>query len=535
MARKSEEVTTKRRKKPLIVEPEFEFSDSDDTEIEETESEGIESPFEPTPEDPIQTIVSKLKGEVEDIFVDLGERAYKEAGVALRYTVYKDGYRMGEFRHPCSWDFLHKKFGGGSYKVQAKSAEGKFLKQQSQMLGDIPEEPKVQEAVKTEIAQVTELVKELIDKKNDPKNDSVTLMMAMIQQQQQQTQLMMAQMQEQAKIQMAQMQQQAQNQMNMMMTILGSSKDESTNMSLKMAELQKEAAKQITEANNRIFEIILKQKPEKTGPDAMELIKLKSDAEKEGFERAKEMFEMIEEKSEMIAERKAEQLSGRDEEPEKKSTMDRVIETLAPALTTVLTQAAPRAPVTPQAQVVRRAPVPPLPASMTAQTAPPTVKPPVVAAASVKPIPPRPVGLGVTPISQMMATPVPPMQKSVEKVEVIEKKEETPVSGGRGDLRSLTSHEVAPPAEEPAYDVSEMRENLKKISQEILIAGYMAQKTPAACAGEVFMKAHNDFGLKKSDVQRMFPKSEIIEIGKENGLTGDLLKLVEDFADQIHV
>lgn len=523
MARRTEETLSRgRKKKPILISEESEI-EIPEFEMEEEEDDPTEPPFsmEPTSEDPVQVILTKLKGEVEDIFVDLGDRAYKEAGVALRYTIYKDGFRMGEFRHPCSWDFLHKKFGGGSYKVQAKSPEGKFLKQQSQMLGDLPEEPKVQEQVKTEIAQVTELVKQLIDNKNDPKNDSLTMMMAMMQQQQQQTQLMMAQMQEQAKLQMAQMQQQTQSQMQMMMTVLGSAKDESTNMSLKMAELQKDAAKQITDANNRIFEIILNKKPEKTGPDAMELIKLKTDAENEGFERAKTMFEMIEEKSDVIAERKAMQLASReDEAPEKKSTMDKVIETLAPALSSVLTQSAQARPRMMPQQAIRRAPVPPIaapvssgPASVKSEAAP--VTPSVLKPKS---------GLGVTQI------PIPVVAS--EKVE--RERGEAALRPAAAPLAEVKEVKEVKMSEEPPHDVTKIKEDLKEMSVSILVGGYLAGKTTTDCASEVFQKAKETLGINKSDVQRYFPKPEIIEIGKEKGLSGDLMKLVEEFAEKVH-
>lgn len=518
MARKSEETVTKTRKrKPIVLEMEHENDDETmemdfDEEIDDSEPPRS---LEPSAEDPVSDILAKLKGEVEDIFVDLGDRAYKEAGTALRYTVYKDGFRVGEFRHPCTWDFLQKKFGGGSYKVQAKSPEGKFLKQQSQMLMSIEEERKPVDEVKGEIAQVADLVKQVLETRKDQSNDSLPMMMAMIQQQQQQTQLMMTQMQEQAKMQLAQMQQQTQAQMNMMMTILGSSKDESANMSLKLAEIQRDAARQVTEANNRIFEIILKQKPEKTGPDAMEIIKLKSEAEKEGFDRAKEMFELIDEKSEAIAERKAERLLDRDEEPEKKSTMDKVIETLAPALGTVLSQATqprPRAMVAPEA--VRRAPVPPIQAPRS--STPPSVMPVTAQPVAVQPAPAvkkvAPV-MGVTPIK-------PPTV--AEKTEIQEK----PVIEAKIAEVKMS--------EEPAPDVSKIREDLKTLSQEVLIAGYMSGKTTSECAEEVLAKAQSLYGISKHDVLRIFPKSEIIEIGKEKGLSGDLMKLVEDFADKIH-
>lgn len=72
-----------------------------------------------------------------DIFIDVGDKLRRN-GDAVTYTIKKDGaFLAGSIKHPYSWDRIHKKWGGGTFTVVARSAKKNgFIKQQSRFLSD---------------------------------------------------------------------------------------------------------------------------------------------------------------------------------------------------------------------------------------------------------------------------------------------------------------------------------------------------------------------------------------------------------------
>lgn len=75
-----------------------------------------------------------------DIF-DYIQNQYSDKGVMVIYTVTKDGHRLQDEYHPCSWTKLQKKYGGGHYAVTAKHGTTKaYIKQQTILVGDTHKE-----------------------------------------------------------------------------------------------------------------------------------------------------------------------------------------------------------------------------------------------------------------------------------------------------------------------------------------------------------------------------------------------------------
>lgn len=68
------------------------------------------------------------------------ENAFIKKGEGIRYYIDKDYAQLTTEAHPCSWEKIQEKFGGGHYTVKAKHIKkGTFIKQETRDLMDPPE------------------------------------------------------------------------------------------------------------------------------------------------------------------------------------------------------------------------------------------------------------------------------------------------------------------------------------------------------------------------------------------------------------
>lgn len=285
-----------------------------------------------------------------DIFIDVGDKLRK-SGDRVTYTLKKDGaFLAGSIPHPYSWDKIHKKWGGGTYTVVARSAQKNgFIKQQSRFLSD---ESIEDEALASAISPTTanspvEMLallqsmkaderaesrereeraetarrerEERLEKENDRRlqdqKDSGNTMMTMM------TMLMKSQSESQA---------------TMMAAMMGSRKDEMRPE--KLVELMDSRMEKMVDR------LTGKNKQNEMNPQ--QLIHDLADAEERGYRRAMDLQTLAEKKAEELAEMRGNGAPVKEET----STTQQLINAVMPVAQAILA-AKMSAPATPSVQV----------------------------------------------------------------------------------------------------------------------------------------------------------------------------------------
>lgn len=126
------------------VEDSSDDEDSDDLSGQSLSD--IITPVKPLKELTVEQILERADSNKEfDLFEDVGAPLV-ERGDRVKYTVRLNGEMVGSFNHPCSYEWLQKKYGGGSYSVVlrsylfSKKPGGGYLKSQSRMVAAPKEE-----------------------------------------------------------------------------------------------------------------------------------------------------------------------------------------------------------------------------------------------------------------------------------------------------------------------------------------------------------------------------------------------------------
>lgn len=224
------------------------------------------------------------------------QQNFSNHGTLVLYQVKKDGQFMGEHYHPITWSQLQKKYGGGHYTVLAKRAADKtYIKQQTQLLADVPTnnlEERPQEAptinvppapvqdsaalVKTVMETFTRLNELKSDEKartdrDERKADSTfnTTFLTILTQQQENSQKMFMEMQR--------------NTQDMMKSI-----------SENFSKSQEKAEEKFT----RMIEKLNEQSNKKESFGTMELISLMKDAEDRGWSKMETLMALADAKAE---------------------------------------------------------------------------------------------------------------------------------------------------------------------------------------------------------------------------------------------
>jgi hypothetical protein len=326
--------------------------------MEEIELEEAEEELELAESEEDEDIKAELEPYNVDIFDDIGVKRAKN-GDLLKYEIYKNHQMLTTKTHPYSWEELQRDFGGGYYKVKAKSlTTGKYVKSQSKQVADSPNvgeknevnnfnnkffdmfnqmnksmldaQQKQEEKLERERREAERKFMEQQKRMQEEAQSNQNTMLAMI------TAMMTKPQDSGTKELLLAMQQQSQQNMQMMMAMMqgmGGKKDTSMDMMQLMMQMNQSNAlmiEKMNEANARAFEKMsekfekLKSNDDLSG---LNLINLVQEAQAKGFEQMK----MIQE----IAEKKAEELAGDDDDKEDESITKTLIKSLAPTLASI--------------------------------------------------------------------------------------------------------------------------------------------------------------------------------------------------------
>jgi hypothetical protein len=317
-----------------------------------------------------------------DIFIDVGEKLYKE-GDRVLYTVRKDGaFLAGSIKHPFSWDQIHRKYGGGTYQVNARSSRaGKFVKSESRFLADIAvdDDDRPREEMRSSSGSAVELLALLQQSKKedmeearrreerierDRKEERERL-------ERENKERMEAQKSEQSSTMqlMMQMMQQSNAQTTALLTALVGGKKEDVS-------IEKVLTLMDTRMEKMIERIVPKEK--KSDLSYKDLL----DAEDRGYKKAMDMHSLADKKAEDLADLRE---AGGAQKDNSESTVVKVIENLMPAVQGLMAArmamptASPQAPLHPGVNPHR--PALPAPPTAGAKVAP---KPPTAASAPAR-------------------------------------------------------------------------------------------------------------------------------------------------------
>lgn len=213
-----------------------------------------------------------------------------------RFYIKKDGQLLGSMNYPCSWEILQKTYGGGHYNIQARDAgTGRYIK------------------------SISELVAEPLSTEDDYPSDfesssshSGTNTMELL--------AMMNRFQEQSE---SKVRESTMSQSNsfaaMLQTMMSSQQESSLQMQLMIMEMNKQSQTQAQSQQQLLTTLLttmLTQKPSeapKSDFNALTVLKMIQDAEKNAETRTKSWFELIDRKAEALAEEKAASMKGESE------------------------------------------------------------------------------------------------------------------------------------------------------------------------------------------------------------------------------
>lgn len=342
-ASKKKSTTSKKRKISFKEQPDIddliddladEIEDEDDEEDSQESEAGVVYEEDPDPErsdlsdvdelDDIDPDEFLIRREDESVF-DMGERV-NNAGYPHFYHVYRAGEWLAREEHPFSIDDLSERYGGGIYRIQLKDSHSKRIRSTDTLrVGGAPKSPnhRAQEAegehqksapdalglrdlLALQEQSERKLREDYEEKRRSEKSSQDNMMSLVLQMNQQSTQ------------QLAQMMMQSQESTKQLIQAM----NENANRNIQMLQEQIKATAEAA-----------KQKPELGIADVLQLVESSRSSGKNEY---MQLMEFMESKADDRAEldRRFEQLKGELSKggEEKRSSMDRLIETFAPAV-----------------------------------------------------------------------------------------------------------------------------------------------------------------------------------------------------------
>jgi len=337
----------------------------------------------------VEQIIARAESSEEwDIFEDIGAHLVSR-GDQVKYSVKLNGEHRATIPHPCSYDWLQKKYGGGSYHVTlrsylfSKKAGGGYLKSQSKMVANpADDEADADAPLPTTLAGVMPAP----EKAASPV-EMLSILQSMNEKARSEQRAEMERIREENRLREERLEREAKSREERLereakeRESKRESEGSSTMMMLmKFMEQSSVAAREAANRQNEMLIALLTKSPpperedKKTDKlfdmllgvmldkkakgdslDPLELQKLLSAAEDKGYSRAKEIRELAQEEAARLSARmggKDDDEDDEDEEPKEKSTTKMLLETIAPMISQ-FAQGAAQAQAQPQP--VRRA------------------------------------------------------------------------------------------------------------------------------------------------------------------------------------
>lgn len=316
----------------------------------------------------VEEIIARAESAEEwDIFEDIGVHLAAK-GDQVKYSVKLNGEHKATVPHPCSYDWLQKKYGGGSYHVTlrsylfSKKQGGGYLKSQSKMVANPTEEERDEDApLPTTLGGVLPAPEkgpnsmELLGMLQTMTEKSRSEQHAELQRIREENRIREERLEREARIREERLEKEARereakresegsNTMMMLMKFM----EQSSTAAREAAQRQNEmlialltkapAPEKEDKRSEKMFDMLLnlmldkKSKGESLDPIALQ--KLLAEARDEGYSRAQEIRALAKEEAALLAARLNPSSDGEEEEREEpKSTTKMLIETLAPVIT----------------------------------------------------------------------------------------------------------------------------------------------------------------------------------------------------------
>lgn len=313
-----------------------------------------------------------------DIF-GYAERHIERNGDGVKYYVYLNNEMAGVIPHPCSWEQIQKQFGGGSFRIQAKSVStGAYIRQERKVLAEPrgEEEPQAGLNFDAPTGLPSYDPAPVAPASTGTSLTEVLTLMTTMQEREE------ARRREERQRDEDRRREEREQRNDFVKTIIAAvspllpsliAPKEKDNSSKLILDFMREQNRQQADQLNRVLEEMRNlQNRAPQGPAPHEQIKMLAEAEERGFKRASEMYDLVEEKAEAKAERMAESQGDGEE-----SMTETLVKSLAPALGSALLAGKIGQPVA-QPQAALPSPRAPQPASA-----------PAPARAQVKPAQPK--------------------------------------------------------------------------------------------------------------------------------------------------
>ena len=347
----------------------FDFSDSDfdvsnyndsDDEDEATGHElstTIDQADQDEPEEVRKILKSIEEKDSFDIFVDIGDY-WQKKGQIVRYQINKSNKMLTKVDHPCSWEEIQAKFGGGHYKIIAKlpALNNRYLKSEARVLENAP------------VTLNGLPVSSRLEAKSEAKDGlSMSELIATLERKTEQAEARAERLRLEADERIARAEEKARREAKerleeqrmmfdkltenkgsgvlaeltpllgiILPKLLEKKEDNTMEMMMKIQEMNQKSIENMQKANERMFTSIqdtikamTEQKSSKKDSsdfDALTVMKMIEDAKNAGFEQ----FKMLEELAEEKAAAREELRGGNEPSGQKDSTIDTLIKSLAP-------------------------------------------------------------------------------------------------------------------------------------------------------------------------------------------------------------
>lgn len=262
---------------------------------------------------------------------------FVKKGDIISYSIKKNGELLGKEYHPCSWEKISKKYGAGHYQVYARSDTTKrFIKSQTQAISgdalDTADTSNMRFKIEQPAAPVTP---------PDPFDGILKYATLM-------KELNGSSKEEAERI--AERQAATQNASIMaVVEMMKASNANTQNMMMEMMKMNATTNEKIMESQNRMFEKMndkidrmnedRQREPKKEKElSPIELMRMMEEAKAKGFDSFKKMSELAEAKAEEKAAAMEELIESKYSSSDKKSSTDRLIETILPSVVSALGQ-----------------------------------------------------------------------------------------------------------------------------------------------------------------------------------------------------
>lgn len=426
-----------------------------------------------------------------DLF-DYCDNYVNQGADAVNYCAYKNGALLCSREHPWSWKEIQEEFGGGVYRVQAKSVKfNRYIKQQTMRLHTPPGGVKPGASV-TEFAFSQEAASAAPAQAAIPQGPSITEVMALMQAQNEQARQQARESREQLMSTVSEIAKSFAPILAAFVTPRSSSSGGSEpgnfEMMKMMFDMVRESQRSGQEQIRLMIDEMKRTQPQVAQPTNPYELLAKMRADEEGLlERAIKLQDILNDKAAEIAESRASNGGGEEKEED---TIKLVLKALIPMAGAIgqqlvlnkATQAAPAAPPTPQpttAMVPRQAPTPqPKP-----QAAP-----------------------AMRPISHEATVSVTPQKPKPAAVITMKKPEERPAA-------PVTAVASAPQPSKESMSVKEqiVREVVPYL-QKVLMKMAVGSITPAAVAAEESLKILAAKGITREIAMKEFTKEDLFVV-----------------------